>query len=129
VPLAARLQLAPLGPERPRQVRSSTGAIRAGTTPFTETRWRMVEGLEHDTLCRAFELDPVRHRFDLPRSARVGVGAAYATRGTRVSGFLERNDGDGWKPVGTIHVAREGERFRDLDVVDPRDQFSLDQTR
>lgn len=100
-----------------------------GVTSPNDVRWRVVESLEHGVLCRVFGLDPVRHRWDLPRSAHTGEGAAYAGRGSRVSGYLERHLGDrGWVPIGTLHVVREGERFRDLDVVDQRDQFTLDQT-
>lgn len=57
-----------------------------GPSPRTpsalDMQWRGVASLEHGVLCRAFSLDPVRHRWDLPRSARVGEGSAYATRGS-----------------------------------------------
>jgi hypothetical protein len=115
--LAVRLQLAE-GCPKP----------RPGIVSHTETRWRIVETLEHGALCRVFGLDPVRHRWDLPRSARLGEGTAYEGRGARVSGYLERNEGRGWVPVGTVHVVREGERFRDLDPTAPCDQFTLDHT-
>lgn len=68
--------------------------------------WRHVPSFEHADLCRAFNLDQASFSFDLPRSA-------YASdRGKeRVSGYVLRHG----EPVGTLHVAREGERFRDLD--------------
>lgn len=77
----------------------------------SNTQWRMVPSFEHGDLCRAFGLDPVRFRFDLPRSA-------YASDRSRerVSGYVMHGDA----PVGTLHVAREGERFRDLDPATER---------
>lgn len=82
------------------------------------TAFRTVPNLDHGTLCRAFELDPIRHRFDLPRSAAM-------REDRRISGYLMRN-GD---PVGTLHVARASEHFRDLDPTNEADQLSLEQTR
>lgn len=118
--LAARLQLAEAGPTPMR-----------GVVSHTETRWRMIEAaFEHGDMCRAFGLDPVTHRFDLPTSARLGEGRAYEGRGSRISGYVERFTTDrGWSVIGTIHIAREGERFRDLDPHDAKDNFTLDHTR
>lgn len=81
------------------------------------TSWRMVPSFEHADLCRAFALDQASFAFDLPRSA-------YATDRSheRVSGYVLRNG----QPVGTLHVAREGERFRDLDP--ERERLELRQT-
>ena len=84
----------------------------------TESVWRFVERLEHGDLCRAFSLDPHRHRFDLPRTAH------NAAPGVSVSGYVMR-DGEE-KPCGRVHVAREGSKFRDLDPLCRRDQLSLD---
>lgn len=117
--LAVRLQLAEAGP-----------APRRGVVGHTDTRWRSVDAaLEHGALCRAFGLDPVTHRWDLPRSARLGEGRAYEGRGSRISGYLERHERGEWRQIGTVHVVREGEKFRDLDPTDPRDQFTLEHTR
>lgn len=81
------------------------------------TLWRTVPSFEHADLCRAFSLDQASFSFDLPRSA-------YASDRSkeRVSGYVLRNG----TPVGTLHVAREGERFRDLDP--QADRLDLRQT-
>lgn len=83
------------------------------------TRWRNVPDFHHDTLCAALNLDPVSTRFDLPKTA-------YASdRGKeRVSGYVMRHG----EPIGTIHVAREGERFRDIDPTDVQARLDLRQT-
>lgn len=88
--------------------------------------WREVRDLEHSTLCRAFNLDPVSFSFDLPASVRGDgrVGAGSNDRRRQIEGYVLRHG----QPVGTIHVAREGERFRDLDPTNRADQFTLRQT-
>lgn len=102
-----------------------------GLVSPTEMKLRMIDAaFDHGDMCRAFGLDPVTHRWDLPRSARLGEGRAYEGRGSRISGYLERSiEGRGWCVIGTIHIAREGEKFRDLDPHCARDNFTLDQTR
>lgn len=82
-----------------------------------ETKWRSVQSFEHADLCRAFSLDQASYDFDLPRSAY-----AFDRDKSRVSGYVMRCG----QPVGTIHVALEGERFRDIDPV--RDRLELRQT-
>ncbi len=86
------------------------------------SQWRRVRDLEHGTLCRAFNLDPCSHSFDLPATA---FGARVGDQSSRVSGYLLRAGA----PVGTLHIAREGERFRDLDPTNRSDQMNLEQTR
>jgi len=81
------------------------------------TLWRTVPSFEHADLCRAFSLDQASFSFDLPRSAY-----AFDKPKERVSGYVLRNG----TPVGTLHVAREGERFRDLDP--QADRLDLRQT-
>lgn len=72
----------------------------------SSTSWRNVPSLEHADLCRAFNLDQATFWFDLPRTAyRPDLSKE------RVSGYVMR----GQEPAGTLHVALEGERFRDLD--------------
>ena len=83
----------------------------------TETKFRRVRSFEHAELCREFGLDQASFDFDLPRSAY-----AFDRDKSRVSGYVLRCG----QPVGTIHVALEGERFRDLDPV--RDRLELRQT-
>jgi hypothetical protein len=87
-----------------------------------------VQALEHGGLCRAFGFDPVTHRFDLPKMQRAQEGHR------RISGYVQRHlevraGVFEWTPIATLHVVRTGERFRDLDPMDPRDTFSLEQTR
>ena len=81
------------------------------------TMWRTVPSFEHADLCRAFSLDQASFSFDLPSSAY-----AFDKTKERVSGYVLRNG----EPVGTLHVAREGERFRDIDP--QADRFDLRQT-
>lgn len=70
------------------------------------TLWRHVPTLEHADLCRAFNLDQATYWFDLPRTAY-----RHDLSKERVSGYVMRGE----TPAGTLHVALEGERFRDLD--------------
>ena len=83
----------------------------------TETKFRHVPSFEHADLCRAFGLDQASFDFDLPRTA-------YASDRdkSRVSGYVLQCG----QPVGTLHVALEGERFRDIDPIG--DRFDLRQT-
>lgn len=81
--------------------------------------WRGIRNLDdHGELCRAFGLDPVATSFDLPSSAR-GVGSySSGNRGNRrISGYVLRYG----QPIGKLHVAYEGERFRDDDPCDTKD--------
>jgi hypothetical protein len=76
-----------------------------------ETKFRHVSAIDHAELCRAFGYDPIRTRFDLPRSA-LGVGGDRAGFGTgSVDGYV-LFDGE---PIARIHVAFDGEKFRDVD--------------
>jgi hypothetical protein len=81
------------------------------------TMWREVPSFEHADLCRAFSLDQASFSFDLPRTAY-----AHDRPKERVSGYVMRSG----QPVGTLHVALEGERFRDLDP--HADRLELKQT-
>ena len=73
--------------------------------------WRNVPTLYHSDLCRAFSLDQASYWFDLPRTAYADDRSKE-----RVSGYVMRGD----QPVGTLHVALEGERFRDIDPLAER---------
>lgn len=90
------------------------------------TMWREVPNFEHGTLCRVFHLDPATFSFDLPASVRGDgrVGAGSNDRRRQIEGYVLRHG----RPVGIIHVAREGERFRDLDPTNRDDQLTLRQT-
>jgi hypothetical protein len=113
--------------------RGATGAIPlrfegAPDGPFKgEFKMRAIKRLDHESLCRAFGVDVVRFRWDLPHSMH-GVGVEnQRTGGTKTtiqSGFLfmvGRSD-----PVGKVSVVREGERFRDWDPTSRRDFERLD---
>lgn len=125
--VAVRLQLLEHGPDP--KVAVTRSGERIGE-PFSEHRWRVVRALEHGEICRAFNLDPIRHRLDLPKM-QLATGGAHR----RISGYIERfvpvmPEGSwAWRPIATLHVVRDGEKFRDLDPVDPRDTFNLEQTR
>ena len=91
------------------------------------TKFRRVERFEHSDLCRAFELDQATYHFDLPKSAHAFDGSPSALSSIRnVSGYVMR--GESTEPVGTVHVALEGERFRDLDPTNARDRLDLRQS-
>ena len=83
------------------------------------TRFRRVRSFEHAELCRAFELDQASFSFDLPQSA-------YSIDKSKsgVSGYVLRCG----ERIGTIHVAREVDRFRDLDPQNMADRLDLRQT-
>ncbi len=92
------------------------------------TRWRPLIALDHATLCTQFSLDPHRVLFDLPSSAR-GTGSAVAGAG---GALREGRKLDGYvldratrRPIGTIHFAFEGERFRDDDPRNEADRLRL----
>jgi hypothetical protein len=87
--------------------------LRLTTRGGMETKHRAVRDLEHTTLCQAFGLDPVRHRWDLPRSVHGSRRYVESHSGRVVEGFLMR-DGE---PVGKLTVCWETEKFRDYDPV------------
>ncbi len=93
------------------------------TTTDGDTMFRGTQSMEHGELCRLFNLDPVRHRWDLSGSALAMRPGNAIPVGAVECGYLMREG----KPVGVLHVVREGERLRDLDPMDPRDQLSLRQ--
>ena len=83
----------------------------------SNTYFRAIDSFEHADLCRAFNLDQASFSFDLPRTAyRRDVSHE------RVSGYVLKNG----RHVGTLHVAIEGEKFRDIDPV--ADRMTLRQT-
>lgn len=101
--------------------------VREGSA--TNAYWRAVPNMEHGTLCRAFNLDPIRHRWDLPTSAQgTGsriAGAGGSTTGNRtINGILLRNS----EAVGKIAVVRDSDRFWDYDPDNDRDFYNLDRT-
>lgn len=86
-----------------------------------QTKWRPFVSAEHSALCRQAGLDPVRHWFDVPESfKRIGAGSA-SFNGREIGGFIMRAGEP--RPVGKVTIAREGERFRD---VDPRDRDAFE---
>ena len=100
-------------------MRDPRNSIPLRLTMMDDTKFRRVSSFEHAELCRAFQLDPCTYHFDLPRTAyRPDLDRSG------VSGFVLAGD----RVVGTLHVALENERFRDVDPNDPRDRFSLKQT-
>lgn len=89
-----------------------------------DTKWRSVRNFEHETLCRVFQLDPVRFRFDLPSTIH-GVGSSRGERGSGglVNGFVFMAGRD--DPVAKITVVREGDRFWDKDPTSRADWENL----
>lgn len=86
---------------------------------------------DHGTLCRAFSLDPIRTKFDLPDSWR-GVGSQRGDGfgGPRIqNGIVYFHDGTDYRPIGKVTIVREGEKIRDVDPLDPRDFYNLDALR
>jgi len=81
--------------------------------------WKQSKTLEHGDLCRALGVDPISHRFDLPKDA------INRDRVVGASGYIFRHG----EPVGLLHVVRESEKFRDLDPTNRDDQMTLRQTR
>jgi hypothetical protein len=85
---------------------------------------------DHDVLCRAFSLDPVRTKFDLPSSWRgVGSDRGDGHRGGIRNGIVLFHDGRAFEPIGKVTIMREGERVRDDDPMNPRDFYNLDAMR
>lgn len=82
-----------------------------------------VPDFEHATLCRAFRLDQSRFWFDVPSTMR-GIGSNRGdnneTRRHR-HGFVMMGD----RPVASIRVVDENDRFVDRDPLDPRNDHDL----
>lgn len=85
---------------------------------------------DHGTICRAFALDPVRTKFDLPDSWR-GLGSQRGdglSSGRRiVNGIVlfwdhEKRD---HVPIGKLTIMRPEEKIRDVDPLDARDFYRL----
>lgn len=120
-------------PEKLRYAAKSTGQVPlrfegAPGTPFEgDGRWRSTPDFEHATLCRVFNLDPIRFWFDLPSSVR-GIGANQTGHGggasaRRINGFVHMA---GWdRPVAKISVCLEDEKFKDVDPMNERDFYDL----
>lgn len=94
-----------------------------------DTKWRGVTNFEHATLCRAFNLDPVRFFFDLPSSVR-GVGSMSSGYGggqrsgrRQINGFVMMAGRD--EPVAKLTICFEAERFADRDPLNSRDFYDL----
>ena len=83
-------------------------------------RWRPLVNLDHTTLCAQAGLDPVRHYFELPESARYAVGRGVPlVNGRKIDGFIFRAGES--RPVGKVTIAHETERFRDDDPLSRED--------
>ena len=80
------------------------------------TMYRHVDTLEHTDLCKAFALDPVRTTIELPK---------VATAGRSFDGVIYF----GGQPAGRLWVARDGERFRDIDPTAIGDFWNQPHTR
>lgn len=91
---------------------------------FAKTLVRAVDQpflADHGTLCRAFGLDPIRTRFDLPKTWASGGSGA----GSACAGLVEFHDGEAYRPIGKIAIFREGERVHDRDPLNARDFYNL----
>jgi hypothetical protein len=86
---------------------------------------------DHDTLCRAFALDPIRTKFDLPSSWRgTGSDRGDGRAGARIrNGIVLFHTGADYEPIGKVTIMREGEKVRDVDPMDPREHYNLDAMR
>jgi hypothetical protein len=93
-----------------------------------QTLWRPLIDWEHATLCKQFGLDPCSFYFDLPSSAR-GTGSTVAgaggtlTGGRKIDGYILH--GGTRRPIGTLTLVSESERFRDVDPCDEREMLRL----
>lgn len=100
----------------------STFPIRVWLTDNT-TMYRMVDSLDHETLCKAFNLDPCSTAFDVPTtffgtgSASIGYGGNYGSNRI-IEGYIMQHN----QPIGRIYKARIGDSFRDLD---PTNTYSM----
>lgn len=98
--------------------------------PFAgEAKWRGVKNFEHATICRAFSLDPARFSFELPSSVR-GIGANQQGHGGGASaryqsGFVFLGAPGKSNPVAKLTIARDGDKFADVDPTSRRDWENL----
>ena len=83
------------------------------------------QALDHGTACKAFKLDPVRARFEWPRTAR--GAATQAHNGSEVSGFVFFAGVD--SPIAKVTFARPNDKFRDVDPMSRADFERLGTTR
>lgn len=94
--------------------------------PFEgDGKWVGVKDFEHATLCRAFNLDPVRFHFDLPSSVR-GTGSSLSGSGggqrsgrRTIEGYVFMSGRD--NPVATLYVCTDGDKLRDVNPLDARE--------
>lgn len=75
---------------------------------------------DHGTLCRAFGLDPVRTRFELPRT---WGGPVVPGRSQDALVFFSTDTGE--TPIGKLVRMSENEKIRDDNPTDPRDFYNL----
>ncbi len=91
--------------------------------------WRGVPNFRHETLTRAFNLDPASFYFDLPSSIQEG-GSSRTGAGSKrpgvINGYVMR--GNLTEPWGKLTVVSESDRIRDDDPQDKRDFFNLSRT-
>lgn len=97
---------------------------------FQKTMARAVDErfiADHGTLCRAFSLDPIRTKFDLPSTWRgTGSDRGDGRGGASIkNGLVFFHDGDDYREIGTVTIMREGEKIRDVDPMDPREHYNL----
>lgn len=85
-----------------------------------ETKWRPLLSTDNATLCAQFGLDPHRCRFELSRSV---TERGSSSAGQVAGGYVFERGND--TPIGTLTLAWEGERFRDVDPNDERDRLRL----
>lgn len=82
---------------------------------------------DHGALCRAFGLDPIRAKFEIPDAWR-GTGSARGDghRGTIAQhAMVFFHNGNDYEPIGRLTILREGEKIRDVDPMDPRELYSM----
>jgi hypothetical protein len=87
---------------------------------------------DHGTLCRAFALDPVRTKFDLPDSWRgLGSQRGDGARAMRrvINGIVLFHNGNDYEPIGKVTQIHPDEKIRDTDPVNARDFYDLDALR
>jgi hypothetical protein len=86
---------------------------------------------DHGTLCRAFALDPIRTKFDLPSSWRgTGSDRGDGRGGARIiNGIVFFHDGAQFREIGKVTIMRDGEKVRDHDPMNARDFYNLDALR
>lgn len=78
-------------------------------------KWREVKSLDGKTLCEAAGLSPLITRFDVASGFESGGGVGR--QGRKLDGIILQGFGADERPIGTVTLVQQSEKFPDVDPV------------